>query len=97
MVYDIRKEFVQIALPVTLFVGAVCGIDYLAKEHRTHLQRMESDPVYHTQVLREREQEEQELRQLHQEFIDGWTDKHKIPGLDSLVNYLRSDSEPAPK
>ncbi|PIN87640.1 hypothetical protein COV12_02805 [Candidatus Woesearchaeota archaeon CG10_big_fil_rev_8_21_14_0_10_32_24] len=97
MVYDIRREFAILALPVTLFVGAMCGLDYLATEHRTHLQRMENDPVYQTQVLYESEQEDQELRDLGQKFVEGWVNKHRILGLDSLVDYLRSDSEPAQK
>ena len=84
MVYDIRKEFVQIALPAVLFVGAMCGLDYLAKDYRTHLQRMENEPAYKVQVMAEKEQNRLDAEKELVNFCDAYARKYRIPFLEDL-------------
>ena len=82
------QDITKLVLAGSLFVGVFSGLDYLGREHRIHLQRMENDPIYQAEVLKEREQEEQELRKLNSGFVEAWTDKHRIPGLDYLIDYF---------
>ncbi|MBI5393038.1 hypothetical protein HZA96_04155 [Candidatus Woesearchaeota archaeon] len=85
---DLRKTISTLIVTGVLYVGAISSLDYSAREYRTHLQRMENDSAYKAQVLNQRKQEKKEIRELNQKLVDAWRDKHKIPGLEQLVNYF---------
>ncbi len=72
----------------SLLASAVLGVDYLTAEYKTHLQKMETDSVYKAQIQAEIEQEKYELRQLDQELMKSWKDKHRIPGLEYVLRNL---------
>lgn len=66
---------------VSLFMAPFVLMDYHTTNYRAHVQRMEKDPVYAEYVNEQAKKESMELRELGQQLVRGWTDKHRIPGL----------------
>lgn len=82
---DLGKTISALLFSGALFVGVMCGLDYLAKEeHRTFLLEMRDD--YNARTLIEREQE---LRECNAILMDSWRGKNTIPGLEGVLDYFR--------
>lgn len=82
---DLIKNSTQMILVGFLFAGALCGIEYLSREYKTHCERIMSDTTYKNMVLEERERRSIEAHKQIVKFSDDFANKYRIPFLEDLL------------